>query len=141
MDQFIEPLDYLRFIFALVLVLLFIWGGAWLLKRGMNLHINKTLGGGQQKLQICEILSIDGRNKLVRMQYAGKDYVVILGQHFAMRLFPAVHPHTDHAADEDSSLSLMQESLSRAPEPIMDQEERTILSTMRASPRFPHSRD
>lgn len=70
--------DYLRFAFALALVLGLIALFAWLVKR---FRIG-SLGGamnGRGRLQVVESLTIDGRQRLVMIRRDDQEHLLLLG--------------------------------------------------------------
>lgn len=69
---------YWRFVFALVLVLALIFAVAWIAKR-LGLGGRIATPRGKRRLSIQEVLSLDGKRRLVLLKRDGVEHLVLLG--------------------------------------------------------------
>lgn len=70
--------DYLKFFFALLLVLCLMGGLAYLMKR-FGLNGEKFTPAQKRRLKIVEILPLDMRRKAILLRRDDKEHLVILG--------------------------------------------------------------
>ena len=74
-----EPISYLRFFLALILVLGLIMGMAWLLKRlGLGIGATGPLTR-RKRLRTIEATMIDGRHRVVLIRRDDVEHLVLIG--------------------------------------------------------------
>lgn len=75
-----EGPDYLRFIAALLLVLALLGGCAWLARRlGLTPGAPRGRAKATKRLEICEVLPIDARRRLLLVRRDHVEHLIIIG--------------------------------------------------------------
>lgn len=76
-----EALEYAKFLSALFFVLALIVGFAWLARRSgiIPTGLLKRPTGGQRRLAVSEVLTLDSKHRLVLVSRDGTEHLIILG--------------------------------------------------------------
>ena len=90
MEMGIEFSAYLRYVAALIFVLVLIWLASLLLKRGMGRRLGLKRPD-EASLKILEVLPIDSRHKMVLLKHQEREHLLLLGNDHA--LVVAEQPH------------------------------------------------
>jgi flagellar protein FliO/FliZ len=72
----VDPIDYLRFLAALVFVLGLIALLAWAARRW---RLGTMPAGAARRLALVEVLPLDARRKLVLVRCDGREHLLLLG--------------------------------------------------------------
>lgn len=92
---------YMEFAAVLGLVLLLIWGVAWMAKRSPVVAQLASRTPKKPSLEVLETRLLDMRHKLVVVRWAGVEHLLLLGTQSAVPL--AQHPVTLKNDDEKLS--------------------------------------
>lgn len=94
---------YWRFVAALVLVIALIFAVAWVAKRlGLGGRIAVTRG--KRRLSIQEVLSLDGKRRLVLLKRDGIEHLLLLGINEDLLVETGIAPTADTASGDFASL-------------------------------------
>lgn len=83
MEMGIEFSAYLRYVAALIFVLVLIWLASLLLKRGMGARFGLKRPE-EASLKILEVLPIDSRHKMVLVKHHEREHLLLLGNDHAL---------------------------------------------------------
>ena len=83
MEMGIEFSAYLRYVAALIFVLVLIWLASLLLKRGMGRRLGLKRPD-EASLRILEVLPIDSRHKMVLLKHHERQHLLLLGNDHAL---------------------------------------------------------
>lgn len=106
---------YMRFLAALVLVLVLIGGFAWVARRfGFGDALSATRGASP-RLAVVEVKVLDSRRKLVLLRHDAKEHLVLLGANQDLLIESGVAPaHSEAGARkspaEDTAQALHRKS-------------------------------
>lgn len=98
-----EYSDYMRFVLALAFVLALIAALNWAVRRygmGSRIAINR---GNTRRLQIVEILPVDGRRRAVLLRRDDTEHLVLLGSGSDLLIESTIKPDIPDAGVKDKT--------------------------------------
>lgn len=98
MEMGIEFSAYLRYVAALIFVLVLIWVASLLLKRGMGRRLGLK-HSSEASLKIVEVLPIDSRHKMVLVQHRDREHLLLLGTDHALAVSELTKKQTTTAEE------------------------------------------
>ncbi len=94
-------ISYLKFIFALLIVLGLLYGCLWVLKRfGIGQAI-VTQKKREKQLSLLEVLPLDGRRKLMRIREGDNEHLILNGPNNDLHISTKPHQKNDGEAEEN----------------------------------------
>lgn len=90
MEMGIEFSAYLRYVAALVFVLVLIWLAGHVLKRSMGRRLGLKRPE-EANLRILEVLPIDSRHKMVLLKHREREHLLLLGNDHAVVVAEQAH--------------------------------------------------